>query len=123
MNISGPFPTWLFGLPNITSIDISGCNFTGPLPKATDKGLKWNSVLSMVLLDRNYFSGGLPDTFCHGPASFTTLDVAVNDLSGCIPDCYMTKFGSRLGYHANTPTQWPATPGLLPLTCRKQVTV
>jgi hypothetical protein len=100
MSIGGPFPTWLFSLPNITYISLAGCNFTGSLPSARD--IKWNSVLQTVELDHN-FSGGLPDTFCHGPPSFTSMDVGGNQLSGCIPNCYMTKFGAGLGYHYNTP--------------------
>ncbi|WMV07433.1 hypothetical protein MTR67_000818 [Solanum verrucosum] len=31
-NLSSSVPKWVFNLPNLVSLDLSGCNFTGPFP-------------------------------------------------------------------------------------------
>ncbi|KAK6135223.1 hypothetical protein DH2020_031031 [Rehmannia glutinosa] len=79
--ISGPFPSDLLNLRNLTGLYLQFNNFQGPLP--LDFSV-WEN-LSVLDLSNNRFNGSIPSSISN-LTHLTALDLANNSLSGDIPD-------------------------------------
>ncbi|KAL0304374.1 UNVERIFIED_CONTAM: putative inactive receptor kinase [Sesamum radiatum] len=79
--ISGPFPSDLLKLGNLTGLYLQFNNFQGPLP--LDFSV-WKN-LSVLNLSNNDFNGSIPSSISN-LTHLTALDLANNSLSGDVPD-------------------------------------
>ncbi|KAK4431383.1 putative inactive receptor kinase [Sesamum alatum] len=79
--ISGPFPSDLLKLGNLTGLYLQFNNFQGPLP--LDFSV-WKD-LSVLNLSNNDFNGSIPSSVSN-LTHLTALDLANNSLSGDVPD-------------------------------------
>ncbi|KAK6155610.1 hypothetical protein DH2020_009858 [Rehmannia glutinosa] len=79
--ISGPFPSDLLKLRNLTGLYLQFNNFQGPLP--LDFSV-WEN-LSVLDLSNNRFNGSIPSSISN-LTHLTALDLANNSLSGDVPD-------------------------------------
>ncbi|KAK4384891.1 putative inactive receptor kinase [Sesamum angolense] len=79
--ISGPFPSDLLKLGNLTGLYLQFNNFQGPLP--LDFSV-WKN-LSVLNLSNNDFNGSIPSSISN-LTHLTALDFANNSLSGDVPD-------------------------------------
>lgn len=70
----------IFTLPNITRLDLSFNNFSGPLPVE----ISHMSSLKLLMLSYNQFNGSIPPEFGN-MHNLQALDLAFNRLSGPIP--------------------------------------
>ncbi|KAL2226995.1 probable inactive receptor kinase At4g23740 [Sesamum indicum] len=80
-DISGPFPSDLLKLGNLTGLYLQFNNFQGPLP--LDFSV-WKN-LSVLNLSNNDFNGSIPSSIS-SLTHLTALDLANNSLSGDVPD-------------------------------------
>ncbi|XP_055818764.1 receptor-like protein EIX2 [Solanum dulcamara] len=104
-NFSSSLPRWVFNLPNLVSLDLSGCNFAGPFPdgpvnltslttfKASDNS--FNCRLPKWLFDLNNLehlelrSSGIEGAIQSKNENITTLkylDLSYNRLNSTIPN-------------------------------------
>ncbi|GJZ81685.1 receptor-like protein EIX2 [Tanacetum coccineum] len=76
----------MFGIPpTLSVIDLSFNNFSGQLPK-----LSKSSSISVLDLSNNFFVGSLHPLLCfYGGEILDFLNLANNQLSGVIPDCWL----------------------------------
>lgn len=79
--LSGPFPSDVLELRNLTTIDLQFNNFEGPLP--LDFSV-WTN-LSVINLSHNAFNGGIPSSISK-LTYLTALTLSYNSLSGEVPD-------------------------------------
>lgn len=75
MNSSG-----ILKLPNISRLDLSHNNFTGPLPVEISQ----MQSLKFLILAHNRFNGSIPAVYGNMP-NLQTLDLSFNELTGPIP--------------------------------------
>ncbi|ESQ33421.1 hypothetical protein EUTSA_v10010003mg [Eutrema salsugineum] len=87
LKITGSFPQFLFHLPKLTVLRISGTRLSGPLPANIG-----TLSLTDVTIDDNQFTGPIPSSVSN-LTRLTWLSLAGNRLSGTIPDIFksMTK--------------------------------
>nr|GMD72787.1 MDIS1-interacting receptor like kinase 2-like [Ipomoea batatas] len=103
--LSGPFPHFLFDLPDIQTVYFVGCKLSGKIPenigelaRLSSLSLEGNrfsgsipssignlSQLTELRLDGNRLTGGIPETITH-LKKLNTLSLMNNKLSGSIPD-------------------------------------
>lgn len=79
--MSGPFPSDLLKLKNLTGLYLESNDFEGPLP--LDFSV-WEN-LSVLNLSNNKFNGGIPSSVSN-LTHLVDLDLANNSLSGDVPD-------------------------------------
>ncbi|KAK4405828.1 Polygalacturonase inhibitor [Sesamum angolense] len=80
-NISGPIPSFLGELKNLTFLDLSFNNFSGSMPPS----LAQLRNLSGLRLDRNKLTGSIPESFGDLTPSLQYLYLSHNQLSGTVP--------------------------------------
>ncbi|KNA19634.1 hypothetical protein SOVF_059770 [Spinacia oleracea] len=80
-NLSGPIPSYIGKLTNLTEFSISGTNVGGPIPEF----LGQLTNLNQLDLSSNKFTGSVPNSFGQ-LKSLTNLDLSSNLLTGPIPD-------------------------------------
>uniref|UniRef100_A0ACD5ZPS0 Uncharacterized protein n=1 Tax=Avena sativa TaxID=4498 RepID=A0ACD5ZPS0_AVESA len=81
--INGTFPfPWSMGT-DLYTLDLRGNQFNGVLPKLISKAFP---KLRVLLLERNYFEGMIPNEICH-LSYLSLLDLSHNKLFGKIPSC------------------------------------
>ncbi|KAK3038238.1 hypothetical protein RJ639_030847 [Escallonia herrerae] len=80
-NVSGPFPSFIFLLPDIQYIYIENSKLSGPLPEAIGKLTR----LGAFSVEGNRFSGKIPSSVSH-LTEVTQLKLGGNLLTGAIPD-------------------------------------
>ncbi|XP_044977948.1 probably inactive leucine-rich repeat receptor-like protein kinase At5g48380 [Hordeum vulgare subsp. vulgare] len=104
LGLEGPFPRGLELCTSMTTLDLSGNNFTGPLPERISEQMPYVSFLDLsnnsfsggipasimnmtylnvLVLQHNQFTGGIPAINLSRLISF---DVADNSLTGPVPD-------------------------------------
>nr|GLL42430.1 DNA-damage-repair/toleration protein DRT100-like [Ipomoea trifida] len=103
--LSGPFPHFLFDLPDIQTVYFVGCKLSGKIPenigelaRLSSLSLEGNrfsgsipssignlSQLTELRLDGNRLTGGIPEAITH-LKKLNTLSLMNNKLSGSIPD-------------------------------------
>lgn len=76
----GLLSSGIFTLPNITRLDLSFNNFSGPLPVE----ISYMQSLKLLMLSYNQFNGSIPSEFGN-MHNLQALDLAFNKLSGPIP--------------------------------------
>ncbi|KAM0917933.1 hypothetical protein ACQ4PT_009329 [Festuca glaucescens] len=92
----GPIPTFP---PSLTFLDLSGNNLSGTLPSMIGK-----SMLQVVILFRNSFSGPIPCSLLQ-LQQLMFLDLSKNQLSGTLPNCpqeYETSNITLLNLNSNS---------------------
>ncbi|CAI7799594.1 unnamed protein product [Closterium sp. NIES-54] len=102
--LSGELPAWIFSLTDLTSLTISGNNFSGSIPDAISNLKQLRELrlgeqmlsgpipesigaltnLELIWLEGNGLSGTIPASIAHLTA-LTTLKLVRNNLSGSIP--------------------------------------
>ncbi|CAE5982255.1 unnamed protein product [Arabidopsis arenosa] len=89
-NITGSFPQFLFKLPKLKYIDLTGTRLSGPLPTNIDA----LSQLEELILEDNQFTGPIP-TSISNLTRLTWFSLRGNHISGTIPDIFksMTQLG------------------------------
>ncbi|KAK3021885.1 hypothetical protein RJ639_047389 [Escallonia herrerae] len=82
--ITGPFPSDLYDLKNLTYLYLQFNKFSGPLPANFSV---WKN-LTIVNLSNNGFNGSIPKGISN-LTLLSTLNLANNSLSGVIPDLHL----------------------------------
>ncbi|CAO2169233.1 unnamed protein product [Urochloa humidicola] len=77
---SGKIPESIGNLRNLTKLDLSYCQFRGPIPSFA----QWPMIYS-VDLSSNDLAGSLPSDGYHTLVNLTKLDLSCNRISGAIP--------------------------------------
>ncbi|KMZ70277.1 Receptor-like protein kinase [Zostera marina] len=90
MQLRGPISSSLSLLSHLKTLSLRDNHFTGSIP------LVFSSATSLrsILLQNNFLSGPLPDSFPYNLSSLLMLNLAGNQISGPIPD----RVHSRLRY-------------------------
>ncbi|KAH7516676.1 hypothetical protein FEM48_Zijuj10G0160400 [Ziziphus jujuba var. spinosa] len=78
--LKSSLPSSLFHLPNLEVLDLSNNDFYGPVP---DTNLP--SIIDLVISE-NSLNGSLPDGICGNSSAIKLLNLAVNYISGNLPD-------------------------------------
>ncbi|KAL6574098.1 hypothetical protein OROHE_001640 [Orobanche hederae] len=94
--------TYFTSLPNLESLDISGCNISGSLNSIS--GLRFLKYLD---ISTNRFTGNFPDDFPPLDGNLKFLNISFNNFSGFLDSKNVQKFGSSAFIHAGnlvTPT-------------------
>ncbi|CAF2063708.1 BnaC06g31160D [Brassica napus] len=89
LNITGPFPEFLFRLPKLRYVTIRDNHLSGPLP--VNIGSLSELELRLIDLSRNGLYGKLPPSMGSLAQTLTSLYLSQNNLSGTIPD-YFSEF-------------------------------
>ncbi|CDY38783.1 hypothetical protein HID58_027511 [Brassica napus] len=89
LNITGPFPQFLFRLPKLRYVTIRDNRLSGPLP--VNIGSLSELELGLIDLSRNGLYGKLPPSMESLAHTLTSLYLSQNNLSGTIPD-YFSEF-------------------------------
>ncbi|KAG0583517.1 hypothetical protein KC19_3G143200 [Ceratodon purpureus] len=76
----GSFPAGVEKMTQLTVLQLSLCNLTGPIPSFLQKLTR----LEVINLDNNTLNGDIPDIF-GGMANLSDFSVQLNQLSGTIP--------------------------------------
>jgi Leucine-rich repeat (LRR) protein len=80
-SLTGDLPSEVGQLTKLSTLDVSGCNFSGHLPHEVG-GL---SSISFFNIEKNSFSGSLPSEIINGMGRAKTLLLGSNGFTGKIP--------------------------------------
>ncbi|KAL6546492.1 hypothetical protein OROMI_022213 [Orobanche minor] len=87
--------TYFTSLPNLESLDISGCNISGSLNSIS--GLRFLKYLD---ISTNRFTGNFPDDFPPLDGDLKFLNISFNNFSGFLDSKNVQKFGNSAFIHA-----------------------
>ncbi|XP_028097975.1 probable LRR receptor-like serine/threonine-protein kinase At4g36180 [Camellia sinensis] len=79
-NFASSIPKWIFSSNHLVSLDISSCNFYGPIPN----GIQNMTSLKEFHASRNNVSSSLPKELC-SLKDLISLDLCFNEFQGPIP--------------------------------------